>query len=505
MSNQHTVHSRPLRPFAALALVILMSACGPGSPRLPEPTWYETHERQLPEAASLCEAASSSEESGGTPATPVLTLLHIGFEGEKWYPGPEIGFIEAQSPDQVQTVVCIAESSYQVGTYTSGGGAYRREWTVRLVRLSDGAVLASDRFTGGEPPEITYAHAGYGEPPTQEALQWVVSRLSDRTVICSDAPADQIAFGPDGQTLVFLVPTSASSDAMVHVWDVPGGEEIGRLSEEPVVTFALSPDGQTVASGSLTGAVKLWEVTTGAEVRTLSGLTAEGGSESGRLGSIAFSADGQTVAALSQDTVKVWDVETGAEIQAFKIGVSEIRHATFSPDLQTLAFGSEDGTLKLWDLAAGGEIRTLRHKNPVQSVAFSPDGQILASGVCSQSDKNGWTCVKGEVRIWNANTGKRLHTLKNHAGSVASIAFAPDGETLASGGCVAGGHEIFQGVEWRCIGGEVRVWQVSDGTLLHHLEGHRASVNSVAFAPDGETLASSDSGGVIKLWDLTAQ
>ena len=492
------VQRRVLRLSAAvagLALVLMVSACGPGSPPLPEPPWTEDYERQLPEAAALCEAASSAEESGGSPDGPVLTLLQVGFGEEEWYPGPEIGLIEAESPDQVQTLVCIEQTSHQVGTYSSGGGAYRLEWTVRLVRLSDGAVLASERFTGGEPPERTFAHDDHGEPPTEAAFNWVASTLSDRTVICSGAPAGPVAFGPDGQTVAFLAPTAAGAEPAVHVWDVPGGGEIGCLGGEPVVTFSLSPDGQMVASGGLTGAVKLWEVATGAEVRTLSGLTAE-------VGSVAFSADGQTVAALSQDTVKVWDVETGAEVQTVKIDVPGIGPATFSPDLQTLAFGSEDGALSLWDLAAGSEVRTLRHKNPVQSVAFSPDGQVLASGTCSQFSKGGWTCVTGEVRLWDANTGKRLRTLKRHAGSVLSIAFAPDGQTLAAGGCVAGGHKTFQGAEWRCIGGEVRVWQVSDGALLHHLEGHRASVEGVAFAPGGETLASSDSGGVVKLWDL---
>ncbi len=95
----------------------------------------------------------------------------------------------------------------------------------------------------------------------------------------------------------------------------------------------------------------------------------------------------------------------------------------FSPDGQRLASGSEDTTVKIWDSATGKELFSLKgHANEVFSVAFSPDGQRLASGSWDKT-----------VKIWDSATGKELLTLKGHAGDVNSVAFSPDGQCLASG------------------------------------------------------------------------
>ena len=98
--------------------------------------------------------------------------------------------------------------------------------------------------------------------------------------------------------------------------------------------------------------------------------------------SVSFSPDGQTLASGSADrTIKLWDVETGAEIRSLSGHDEEVNSVSFSPDGQTLASGSADNTIKLWDVETGAEIRSLSgHDNWVNSVSFSPDGQTLASG-----------------------------------------------------------------------------------------------------------------------------
>ncbi|MBT9311406.1 WD40 repeat domain-containing protein [Leptothoe kymatousa TAU-MAC 1615] len=146
---------------------------------------------------------------------------------------------------------------------------------------------------------------------------------------------------------------------------------------------------------------------------------------------------------------------------------------SFSPDGQTLASGSEDGTVKLWD-RSGRELQTLEgHSGWVWSVSFSPDGQTLASG---SSD--------GTVKLWD-RSGRELQTLEGHTGTVSSVSFSPDGQTLASGSS----------------DGTVKLWDRS-GRELQTLEGHTDWVWSVSFSPDGQTLASGSDDGTVILWNF---
>ena len=131
--------------------------------------------------------------------------------------------------------------------------------------------------------------------------------------------------------------------------------------------------------------------------------------------------------------------------------------------------------MRLWKTDTGRHIRTLTgHTDEVYSVAFSSNGNTIASG---SKDKI--------VRLWDANTGRHLRTLTGHIGWVLSVSFSPDGNTLASGS-----------------GDGIRLWDANTGRHLRTLTG-TYWVNSVAFSPNGNTLASGSKDGTVLLWDLT--
>ncbi|MBD0303448.1 MAG: serine/threonine protein kinase [Tolypothrix sp. T3-bin4] len=183
-----------------------------------------------------------------------------------------------------------------------------------------------------------------------------------------------------------------------------------------VCSIAISPDGETLASGSRDNTIKLWNLATGREISTLNG-------HSGLVYSIAFSPDGETLASGSDNTIKLWNLATGREIRTLKGHSNSVFSVAISPDGMTLAGGSDNKTIKLWNLATKQEICTLKgHSDWVWSVAISPDGQTLASG---SADKT--------IKLWNLTTGQEIYTLKRHSKSVYSVAFSPDGMTLASG------------------------------------------------------------------------
>ncbi|UNI15346.1 hypothetical protein JDV02_001886 [Purpureocillium takamizusanense] len=153
-----------------------------------------------------------------------------------------------------------------------------------------------------------------------------------------------------------------------------------------------------------------------------------------------------------------------------------VTSVAFSADGQLLASGSSDKTVKVWDATTGACLQTLEgHDDWVRSVAISTDGQRLASG---SND--------GTVKAWDAGTGACLQTLEGHDDFVMSVVFSADGRRLASGSSDQ----------------TVKVWDATTGACVQTLEGHDAWVRSVAFSTDGQRLASGSSDTTVKVWDM---
>jgi len=277
------------------------------------------------------------------------------------------------------------------------------------------------------------------------------------------------SFSPDGK---YIASGGGVEDNTVKLWEVESGKEIRTLTghTDDVFSVHFSPDGKCLASGSWDNTVKLWEVESGKEIRTLTGHT-------DYVYSVSFSPDGKYIASGSGDnTVKLWEVKTGKEIKTLTGHKSGVNSVNFSPDGKYLASGSNDNTVKLWEVDSGKEIRTLTgHTGDVSSVNFSPDGKYLASG----SDDS-------TVKLWDVKTGKEIWSAFAFTDVVLSVSFSPDGKCLASGS----------------FDNTVKLWEVESGKEIRTLTGHKSGVNSVNFSPDGKYLASGSWDDTVKLWEV---
>jgi WD40 repeat protein len=315
----------------------------------------------------------------------------------------------------------------------------------------------------------------------------------------------QVAWAPDGRALASL----SNVKGEVKLWDVAGRKERATLRGELGDSYGLAftPDGQTLVVGhhqrdakaGPTGGISLWDVATGRRKALLRHTPSRG------VARLALAPDGKTLAAVEswkegekgayKSCVTLWDLAGGQAVAG--LAEESAGALAFSPDGKVLAWSAyvikdrqtADVLVRRRDLANQQDLPALANtagKNPLNSLAFFPDGRALAGADFA-----------GNILLWDTASAKARTTIKQEdRRRVTSLAFAPDGKTLAAAVGARPGHDHEPGL--------IILWDAATGQRRLTLTGHTNEVLSVAFSPDGKRLASGSSDRTVRLWDMTA-
>lgn len=326
-----------------------------------------------------------------------------------------------------------------------------------------------------------------------------------------------VVFAPDGQHFY-----SGGEDNYIRYWDLHTGEclKIFTGHTQWIMAIALSPDGLQLASASMDGTIKLWCTAAVNCLHTLSGHQAP-------VLSVAFSPNGRILASGSYDqTVRLWNTRSGACTQILKKHTNRIWCVKFHPNGNLLASGGDDHTTRFWNPATGEPTNTLQgHSNGIYAISLHPNGTLLASAHEDQTVRL-WQ-VPPETMTTAQITLEPFQTLRGHQNRILAIAFSPDGNTLASGSldrtiklwnpkthqcrltlqCHQSWiwdiafHPNSNTLASASYDRTVKLWDVKTGHCTNTLEGHVGSALSVTFSPNGQWLASGGYEQMLKLWN----
>ncbi|MDZ7950489.1 WD40 repeat domain-containing protein [Nostoc sp. DedQUE09] len=318
---------------------------------------------------------------------------------------------------------------------------------------------------------------------------------------------DDVQFSPDGKMVA-----SGTVDGTVKLWERATGKEIrslkGHLSQVSKIRF--SPDGQTIAAANYDGTIILWDVATERELKTLPGFSDSGNS---KIESIFFSPNGQFIVSCGSiypsNVIKIWEVSTGKELKTLDVGDDRLSDIYISSNSQTLVYSTStlnNHSVHYWNILENREIRNI----PVPGKTFfGPDERLIAvidekkydfnRGIFDRNDK-------GLVSLWDTSTGKKVRTNNIFPDIPFQISFSPNGKMIAIKSYSYDRDDpLFANTERK---GRVSFWS-REGTKLSTIE-QLGEIFNPTFSPDGQKVAVASFGDdakgrhiILNLWDVS--
>jgi len=317
------------------------------------------------------------------------------------------------------------------------------------------------------------------------------------------------AFAPDGTWVA-----SGAADNSIVIWQLPSGRHLRTLAGHngPIRSVAISANGEWLASGSNDRAIKVWNVATGTETFTLTGHT-------GSINSLAFSPDGEWLVSGSSDkSIRIWNPATGKQLQSLDNQPDEVNVLTFSKSGDFLA-SSAGKEIRLWDVKKWKDPRILRrHNATVTAVAFSNDGNSIASG-----------SADGTVLVWRRGSDREQFALRSNSSSVNALSFGLEGSLISlhsDGGLESwdpsngqkrsafAGDRDAQAIVFASFSSDaamlafglgersLRLRSTATGKVVSSLENHVTGINAVAFSSDGRWFAAAANDSAIRIWQV---
>jgi WD40 repeat protein/uncharacterized caspase-like protein len=506
------------------------------------------------------------------------------------------------------------------------------ETQVKFLDLATGRETRSVKLTDEqiESAELVFTSDGHllvsGIIDKRVKLWDVTNKANERDLGSTAQDWSLLKFSRDGRLLAL------SEGYTVKLWDVATGHDVpalkppnsGLFSAQGRVFVGFTDDGKRIATGGFDTPTVLWETGTAKQLLKLSGRT-------NMAYKVAFSADGNQLTsggrtrwdlrtgrgvrltaapsdkqfgfpspdgrllalfAPNSSAVSILETPSGRQLQTLAPATGDIvvQRVSFSPDSTMLVvtymaseaqmrnprtlgqFGSNENQVRIWDVKSGRELHTLKLANAPSEAGFSSDGRVLAT-----------LGSMGEISLWDSATGNKLRDLTSSpmanlsqmmkgidpaqlknmkpgksgsmpqmpdmtaiagmmtnmmgsmsAGttgrSVTSLAFSPDGRTLAIGGVESKSNfdlaammnpaavqknqkknskppdpeEMMKNMKVEAVG-QVVLWDVASGQEIGALKGHGKGVTQVAFSRDGRLLASSSTDNTIRIWDVAAR
>jgi WD40 repeat protein len=477
-----------------------------------------------PDGKTLAVGTSSPTPSVNTPAPAGLQLWDVAARKPLGstadiFAGGAVAF----SPDGKMLVGSNMDGDFRGTVLLWNPAAQRQVSLLAPAALSLAGEVTSVAFS---PDGKTLAIGGTDGNGNALVILWNVAagKQSGAPLHAGSGEVTSVAFSPDGAMLA-----TGESSSTARLWDVATGQQAGSplVRGGPVTSVAFSPDGSILATGDDDGTAELWEA--GAAVNPAAGTPVTG--VPGSASSVAFSPGGKTLALEGTDSagraaVWLWNVTSGHETGGLPASTASggvASSVAFSPDGKTLAASTGAvtgaglsltvGSGLLWNAATGQQAGIIARNpgvtalsgmaahdpegglNVADSVAFSPDGKTLAVGGSTTGSN---TVVNvGAVWVWDVPAGRQIGQVITPgplSGGVTSVAFSPDGTTLAIGGWDAGRDAT------------VLLWNpATNREIGGPLITPAGEVASMAFIPDGRTLAIGGDDGTARLWDTATR